>query len=306
MVTRILSSIMSVIVLLLSLLGIRTTRDTGSFDNKQWMLGISDSQYISEITIPGTHDSCAHYEPVYGMIKCQEYTLKDQLDMGVRFLDIRGTLIGDQMVMMHNVIPQSMCFDDVLEICYEFLEEYPSETIIMSIKQESGDNREEFISYVEKTVADDIDMWYIENEIPMLSQVRGKIILLNRYEKQSTDFGISTYYWVSNEAFTVDNGDFSLHIQDYYCVEGTLEEKWSLVEAHYEESRVCADEDSFYINFTSAYIGDVPNILTVSNYVNPLLVEYLEDSPTGCYGVTVMDFADEELCNLLVGKNFSR
>ncbi len=304
MITRILSSIMSVVVLLLSLFGIRTTRDIGDFNNQQWMSAINDSQYISEITIPGTHDSCAHYEPVYGMIKCQKYTLKDQLDMGVRFLDIRGDLVGNTMVMMHNVIPQSMCFDDVLEICYEFLEEYPTETIIMSIKQETGDNRDEFIDYVETTISNDMDMWYVENEIPTLSQVRGKIILINRYEKQVTDFGISTYYWVSNEAFTVNNEFFSLHIQDYYCVEEGLEKKWSLIEEHFEESLMYADKDNLYINFTSAYIGDVPNILTVSDYVNPLLVEYLENSPIGCYGITVMDFVDEELCNSLIEKNF--
>ncbi len=305
MITRIISSIMSVVVLLLSVLGIRTTRDTGNFDNKQWMSNIGDSQYISEITIPGTHDSCAHYEPVYGMIKCQEYTLKDQLDMGVRFIDIRGDLVGNTMIMMHNVIPQSMCFDDVLEICYEFLEEHPSETIIMSIKQETGEKYDEFAAYVEKTISENMDMWYVENEIPMLSQVRGKIVLMNRYEKRVTDFGISTYYWVSNESFTVDNDSFSLHIQDYYCVEDGLEKKWSLIEEHYNKSRVSANKDNLYINFTSAYIGDIPNILEVSDYVNPLLVEYLENSPVGCYGITVMDFADEELCSLLVSKNFN-
>ncbi len=304
MIMRILSSIMSIVMLLLSVLGIRTTRDTGEFDNKDWMSAISDSTYISEITIPGTHDSCAHYEPVYGMIKCQEYTLKDQLEMGVRFLDIRGGLIGNKMVMLHEIVPQAIFFDEVLEICYEFLNENPSETIILSLKQEAGENREEFIEYVEKTINKDSDMWYTENEIPTLAQVRGKIILMNRYEKAVTQFGISTDYWVSNEAFTVENESFTLHIQDYYCVEDGLDYKWSLVEDEYTQSLANADKDNLYINFTSAYIGEVPNIIEVRDYINPRLIDYLKNSPDGCYGITAMDYANQEICDLLIEKNF--
>ncbi len=304
MIMRILSSVMSIVVLLLSVVGIRTTRDTGEFDNKTWMSEISDSKYISEITIPGTHDSCAHYEPVYGMIKCQQYTLKDQLEMGVRFLDIRGGLIGNKMIMLHEIVPQAIFFDEVLKICYEFLKENPSETIIMSLKQEAGENREEFIEYVEKTVSKNADMWYTENKIPALSQVRGKIVLLNRYEKAVTEFGISTDYWVSNEAFTVENEDFTLHVQDYYCVEDGLDYKWSLVEDEFKQSLAGADKDNLYINFTSAYIDSIPNIVKVRDYINPLLVEYLGNNPDGCYGITVMDFATQEICDLLIDKNF--
>ncbi len=303
MFVRILSSIMSIVVLLLSVLGIRTTQDINEFNNKDWMSNISDSKYISEISIPGTHDSCAHYEPVYGMIKCQEYTLKDQLDMGVRFLDIRGALIINKMLMMHNVIPQAMFFDEVLEICYEFLKENPSETIIMSIKQEAGDNLDEFIGFVEKTVADDADMWYTANEMPMLSQVRGKIVLFNRYEGNETDFGLSTYRWVDNETFSVNNASFNIHVQDYYQVEAN-ELKWSFIQQHYENSLLNADKNNLYINFISGYSGDVPDILAVSDYMNPNLTEYMSAAPKGCYGVSVMDFVNAEICDLLIEKNF--
>ncbi len=301
---RIISSIISIAIFLLSVLGIRTTFDTGKFDNKDWMSGISDSKYISEITIPGTHDTCALYEPVYGMIKCQKYTLKDQLEMGVRFLDIRGALIGKKMLMVHEIVPQSIFLDDILEICKDFLKENPSETIILSLKQEAGENREEFIEYVENVIADNTEMWYIENRIPTLSQVRGKIILFNRYEKETTDFGLSTHYWVSNETFTVNNETFNLHVQDYYCVESALEEKWSFVEKHYEQSFVNADKDNLYINFTSAYIGDIPDIRAVSNFINPKFAEYMKNTPKGCYGISVMDFATQEMCDLLIDKNF--
>ncbi len=294
---------MSIVIFLLSVLGIRTVNDVGGFENQSWMSQISDSKYISEISIPGTHDTCAHYEPVYAMIKCQDYTLKDQLDMGVRFLDIRGALIVNKMLMMHNVIPQAMFFDEVLEICYEFLQENPTETIIMSIKQEAGENLGEFIEYVENTVNKNEDFWYTENSIPMLSQVRGKIVLFNRYEGEQTDFGISTHRWVDDDVFTVNNEEFNIHIQDYYCVLDN-ELKWSRIQQHYESCLANANKNNLFVNFISGYSGDVPNIAAVSDYMNPRLMQYMQNAADGCYGITVMDFATQEFCDIIIDKNF--
>ncbi|MBR4240627.1 MAG: hypothetical protein IKR97_00230, partial [Eubacterium sp.] len=60
-----------------------------------WMSVIRDETKLTEITMPGTHDSCArkfHNEDAFGVLsgisKCQNLTIREQLDAGVRFLDV--------------------------------------------------------------------------------------------------------------------------------------------------------------------------------------------------------------------------
>ena len=55
-----------------------------------WMRAVPDHINISELSIPGTHDSCArHNGHSLGFAKCQDLGLREQLDKGIRFIDIR-------------------------------------------------------------------------------------------------------------------------------------------------------------------------------------------------------------------------
>ena len=81
-----------------------------------WMAGIDGGAKPSRITIPGTHDSGARIEPFFpaGAAKTQDFPIAEQLDFGVRFLDIRCRHISDTFAIHHGAIFREMFFGEVL------------------------------------------------------------------------------------------------------------------------------------------------------------------------------------------------
>lgn len=100
-----------------------------------WMGGIPDDVPVTALSIPGTHNSGSIDGPL-GFAKTQDLDLAEQLDTGVRFLDIRLAHYQDDLFVHHDVVYMGMSYRDVLLICHEFLTRNPSETILMSIKEE--------------------------------------------------------------------------------------------------------------------------------------------------------------------------
>ena len=83
-------------------------------DPADWMAGAADARLLSELSIPGTHDSGAQYEPYPGLSKNQDLTIAQQLAAGVRYLDIRCRNVDDRFSIYHGSIDQGQTFDDVL------------------------------------------------------------------------------------------------------------------------------------------------------------------------------------------------
>ncbi|MCQ2471942.1 MAG: phosphatidylinositol-specific phospholipase C [Clostridia bacterium] len=302
---KIISSIVAFVTLVLAVFGIGRVDYTGEFQQRSWMASISDEALISEISIPGTHDSCALYEPIHPSAKCQNYTIKDQLEMGVRFLDIRGVALIKKIGMVHGPIYQARKLDYILDECYSFLKENPTETIIMSVKEDLsiGDSIGRFISLVDKYISANSDMWFTENRLPTLGEVRGKIVLFNRYDG-SSGFGLSTAPFRDNCSFSSPQPAYTLNVQDFYHIE-KVEDKWALAEELFENCYNCQDrENNLFINFMSGYMGTIPDIVTVADGMIKNFSDYMAKAPKGCYGIVLFDFASPELCNSLIAKNF--
>ncbi len=85
-------------------------------DTSKWMEDCNDEKYLTELSIPGTHDSCTfNYKLINGikfinskigddpsgLVKCQERSLTEQLERGIRCLDIRGRHINDGLTIYH-------------------------------------------------------------------------------------------------------------------------------------------------------------------------------------------------------------
>ncbi|GLD53122.1 B-lymphocyte antigen CD20-like isoform X1 [Lates japonicus] len=87
----------------------------GSY-NIPWMAGIQDFRTLSLITIPGTHDSMALYGGPED--KCQALSLRDQLRVGVRFLDLKVFGLFDTLYVMHGVMYQRSTFKEVLDTMF--------------------------------------------------------------------------------------------------------------------------------------------------------------------------------------------
>ncbi len=146
---------------------------------QDWMAGLGDSTALQRMTIPGTHDSGATRGGLY--VACQNTSIAQQLDSGIRFLDIRCRVTGGSFAIHHGSFFQDLMFGDVLAACANFLAAHPAETVLMRVKQEySGESDATF-----RAVFDDYldhrgwrPLFRIADALPTLGQARGKVVLL--------------------------------------------------------------------------------------------------------------------------------
>ena len=105
---------------------------------QHWMADIPDDTPINDISVPGTHDSMAYTSPALlkNIVVTQTMTLRQQLDSGIRYLDIRLADKGSYLGVYHSIISLNVSFDTVLDTVSDFLEEHPSETVFMRIRKE--------------------------------------------------------------------------------------------------------------------------------------------------------------------------
>jgi len=271
-----------------------------------WMNGLDSGLAVSQFSIPGTHDSGARYEPVSGTAICQTLTIGDQLNAGVRFLDIRCRHINDAFAIHHGQVYQNANFDDVLNATIGFLNANPSETVIMSVKEEynASGNTRSFEATFDSYVAKNPGMWYLGSSIPTLSQVRGKIVLFRRFGASSMPKGIDASNWPDNTTFTGNGG--ALRVQDNYNVSNN-DTKWSQISQVLGEA-YNGSPNTLYVNFSSGVqsgIFGIPNIPNVSNNINPRLTSYFAANASGRYGAILMDFADAAKCSMIYNTAFN-
>ncbi|MBQ2467430.1 MAG: hypothetical protein II506_06645, partial [Lachnospiraceae bacterium] len=143
------------LVLMLLLVGTISVMPTGAKESSQadWMGELSDELPLSSISIPGTHDSCSQYITPKYFLRCQNTGIREQLEMGYRYLDIRvaveETEGGNTLKLIHafgdcrqgkSWFSEKLYIDDVLQEVYAFLEEHPTETVIFCVKPENEDD----------------------------------------------------------------------------------------------------------------------------------------------------------------------
>ena len=222
-------------------------------DNPDWMAELPATVPLSELSLPGTHDTMAQIGT--DLVLTQTLSLADQLASGIRVLDIRCRHIADVFAMHHGAIFLGTFFgDDVLAVVIEFLQAHPTETVLMNIQEEhDAENNtrtftETFESYM--TIYGAQHFWTPTSN-PTLADVRGKIVVLDQFsplvESGLTKYGL---HWDS------------LNIQNFFglCFQPELHNKWELVKAHIDAANT-GDEATIYVNFLSAStIGGCPLI----------------------------------------------
>jgi GH18 family chitinase len=112
---------------------------------QSWMSQLRDTLKLSELTIPGTHESCARvpqyingaYNANYtarAFVDCQDSPLLDQLSRGIRYLDIRCRRTQDVFAIHHEGYYMGFNFGaGVRDVCIDFLMANPSECIVMQV-----------------------------------------------------------------------------------------------------------------------------------------------------------------------------
>lgn len=295
-----------------SKLGASTSRT-----NSNWMSYLSDNKNLTELSIPGTHDSGARYDPpVWGTsdtAKCQTLSIAEQLDAGVRYLDIRCRHKDNIFYIHHGMVYQKINFDNVLNDCIKFLSKNPNEVIIMCVNEEHKPEKntrsfeETFNNYARnnQTAAytNSPNFWYLGNITPKLGQVRGKIVLMRRFEAKYTPLGIDVSKWSSNY---IDNKDAKIKIQDK-CEVSNTNDKWTNIETLLNEAVSNKDPKCLYVNCTSGYKTNVTQkyeISPVSKVINPKVDNYFTTHKKGRFGIIAMNFATSDSCKKVIDTNF--
>lgn len=270
-----------------------------------WMTSLDGHWLLSQLSIPGSHDAMALYEPFPGTTKCQNLSLAEQLKAGVRFLDIRCRHTNNAFGIYHGRIAQSASFDDVLNTCASFLKNNPGECIVMSVKQEhtpDGNTRsfeQTFDSYVSKNAG----LWHLGSDIPTLGAVRGKIVLFRRFAAKALPKGIDASVWPDNTTFTNRN----LIVEDHYELSDN-DTKWRDM-TNLLNIAVTGGSASLYVTFASGFqksaLG-IPSIPAVADDINVRLANYFKAQADGCYGIILMDFADASRCSEIIATNAKR
>lgn len=181
----------------------------------KWISQINENSSISDLIIPGTHDSATYllngfYVP-FG--KTNNLNILEQLEAGIRFLDIRCTYKDNKFILCHSFLMFSGTLDQVIQNCYSFLQNEKDEFIIMSIKEDytndsNFDNAMD--SYILSIQESMNNIFYLENKLPKIKDVKGKIILFSRY---STSLGFQTSNWKDNSTSIVSP---FIKVQDEY------------------------------------------------------------------------------------------
>jgi len=268
-----------------------------------WMSFISDSASLGELTLPGSHDSGAMVEPIAGTARCQSLSVRDQLAIGVRYLDIRLRQIDNALVVHHGSVYQNQNFDDVLGQVIGFLQVHPSEAVVMEVSSEytPANNTESyeqtFLRYVDNPGY--AAYWSRRGQIPTLGEVRGKIVLLRRFAGSAGGAGgIDATGWRDNTQFTLsDAAGTHIVVQDNYNVSfGTNDNKWRAITSTFDQAVGDTGTRTWYLNFTSGVrsIIGIPNIPSVSNDIDGRLLSLFTSSTQHHvhYGTVISDFVD--------------
>lgn len=270
-----------------------------------WMQALPDEKALTQITIPGTHNTVAHFEPWPHSAACQKLELAEQLEAGIRFLDLRCRHLNDDFLLYHGAVSQKQTFDQAIATLSDFLTHNPSETVIVSIAgaAKAKGNSSSFETTLRAKLKKQEELWYQKEKLPKLEDARGKLVLFRRFNSEKA-LGFDASQW----PHAGYNTSKSLWVQDRFRPSSS-EKKWEFVENSF--THVLAKQptapQTLFLNYTSGYLSGragIPNITAVSKHVNPLLLAYLEKAPHRPHGVLVVDHVDEKLAKAIYGLNF--
>ncbi len=274
-----------------------------------WMAQLPDTASLAQLSIPGTHESAALYEPLAGTAKCQNLTLAQQLELGVRYFDIRCRDISDAFAIYHGPEDEMQTFDQVLATMFDFLAKHPTEAVLMEIKEEYTEENvtQSFEATFDGYVAQHPERWYLDAAAPTLGDARGKLALVRRFAATSLPLGIDATGWQDDTTFTLTTAAATLRVEDAYMVT-TDDAKWTAITAALTAARAAdASDPTLFLTYTSGYqLKDgIPNVPSVYTVIDPMLETYLED-PGAAHahlGVIAMDMVDGGHASHIIATN---
>ncbi|MFI8828173.1 phosphatidylinositol-specific phospholipase C [Streptomyces sp. NPDC053431] len=248
--------------------GTPSARAATALGTQDWMAAHGDPTPLQKLTIPGTHDSGARYGGLW--TECQNTTIAQQLDSGIRFLDVRCRVTGGSFAIHHGAFYQNLMFGDVLVACWNFLAAHPTETVLMRVKQEYSSESDATFRAIFDDYLDNRGwrpLFRIGSGVPTLGESRGKVVLL------ADNGGLPGLRWADGAYFDV---------QDDYQAEPFA--KWPKIRDQFRKA--ATQPGRFYVNFVSTAAGLPPR--WNADRLNPQVHSLLDGEGAGWKGLGIV------------------
>ncbi|EME7218975.1 hypothetical protein A5816_001349 [Enterococcus sp. 3G1_DIV0629] len=270
--------------------------NTGSWTartyNRNWMSQLRDDVRLSELSIPGTHNSAtATYRGGFSSyVRTQSIDIRRQLDNGIRFLDIRARAIDDVFTMHHGAYYLNQNFGDVLNKTVAFLRDNPEEVVYMRLKQEYSSVNDHTFNHILNTRYLQDSRWrdyfYYGNANPTLSETRGKIVIFRNFLGNNVGIPYPS----------------SFDIQDYWDPVNPNDKRWAVEQQIDRANQSRGTNDVKYINFLSAN-GFWSGVQGYAAVTNPFTYRRILHRNIRHVGIVPSDYPSEKLVNAIIDIN---
>lgn len=288
--------------------------DINTISNPDWMGALPDSTPITNMSIPGTHDTMTSAEVLAAIgAQCQNNHLDVQLQGGIRYIDIRAWLLFNDLIISHGPAPTGDSLQGVFQTVFSFLDAHPGETIVMRIREENPPkwSNGNFVSHFQSLISGPVaagaqkHLWTPpspgSDSFPTLGQLRGKVVILQGFGSSPATYGIK---WEDN----------ALQIQDDYDA-GTLPQlsttKWPAILAQFNAA-LTGSLSNLYLNHLSASTKCLPIACATGSIgidlykgMNDYAGDWLTDPANGLgkRGIVIMDFPGAQLVTAILANN---
>ena len=270
-----------------------------SISSAEWLSSCPRETKITGLLLPGTHDTMTAPCP-QRYYHTQTLTLEEQLETGVRFLDIR---LRREMVAAHREWISTISANDIFDTCGEFLEKHPGEFILMRVQNanEQKDDYPEYGMALQEKIAKYGNLFYHWEEGASgwmtLEEAAGRVVAL---ECAPPEYGFSTIgddKWAENWH---DNPAVSL--EDLWDGPG-VDEKAAAIEEQLQKANELNDKvlSLAHISATNGKPG-FPD--AYAKKLNPCSLKILQRARTP-RGVLIYDFITPSICQEVIKYDFT-
>ena len=247
--------------------------------NPDWMSKVSNDTRLIDMSIPGTHDSCALYGTLFG--RTQAWPIYTQLFAGIRYLDVRLRQYYDELQSYHGPMYQLQDFNTVFNSITKFLVEYPTETVILQLQDEwnAKNATGTFPEMITKKLSNKNISWVEFNPSLTIGECLGKVVIMP-LDNKFKDCDVQNHWEITPGKYSV-------------------KDKMKSIAEHIEKSINTIDRTKMFVNFLSA---SNENLRVTPKYV-ALQVNSVPFKYNGVLGTLLMDFPSEKLIWHIIKQN---
>ena len=272
--------------------------------NSEWMSHLPDDLLLSQISLPGTHQSGSFDGG--DIARNQTMSIAEQLKAGIRYFDFRVKVRGmserdartssSKLEIWHG-IERNELFDTAEKAVNEFLNAHPSEAVVFYVQRETRGPAGEYNPLID----DEFEHYakrsgWITNSsmIPRLGDVRGKVFVITNENSAISSF--------SKDKHRKD--EHSKVVSSPHQPVNTMfgmDEHWDRQKRDIARAREAPASEWHFIGLSASSGGVYP--YTLARYTNRKLLDDLGGMTKGRLGTITMDFPGPSLIDAIIRSN---